>query len=158
VLSGLVKVELLRAKQQTSYFVGVGGSVGYLSSLLGRDYPGVTLLAAFAQVTVHLQCRCVVCIPQLRVLPVVASMTRHVYKLAELISYMEAVALCGCARQCGLPQQRAGKRLSRGDPAGSIRTGEKLLLYCIHMIPVLSYCCRAMPWTMNCCWLLLAVC
>jgi hypothetical protein len=50
VLSGLVKVELLRCKQHSSYFVGVGGSVGYLSSLLGRDLPGVALVAAFAQV------------------------------------------------------------------------------------------------------------
>jgi hypothetical protein len=31
-------------------YVGVGGSVGYLSSLLGRDLPGVALVAAFAQV------------------------------------------------------------------------------------------------------------
>jgi hypothetical protein len=50
VLSGLVKVELLRCKAATTYFVGVGGSVGYLSSLLGRDLPGVALVAAFAQV------------------------------------------------------------------------------------------------------------
>jgi hypothetical protein len=54
VLSGLVKVELLRCKQHTSYFVGVGGSVGYLSSLLGRDLPGVSLVAAFAQVCLGL--------------------------------------------------------------------------------------------------------
>jgi hypothetical protein len=50
VLSGLVTVELVRCKQHTTHFVGVGGSVGYLSSLLGRDLPGVALVAAFAQV------------------------------------------------------------------------------------------------------------
>lgn len=51
VLSGLVRVEAVRCGQQLTHFVGVGGSVGYISSLLGKELPGVILVSAFAQVS-----------------------------------------------------------------------------------------------------------
>lgn len=51
MLSGLVRVEAVRCGQHLTHFVGVGGSVGYISSVLGKELPGVVLVSAFAQVS-----------------------------------------------------------------------------------------------------------
>lgn len=50
VLSGLVRVEVARCGVHTTHFVGVGGSIGFCGSLLGKEVPGLALVAAFAQV------------------------------------------------------------------------------------------------------------
>lgn len=51
VLLGLVRVEVKwPGTQQESHFVGVGGSVGILPSVIGRDLPGAGLVAAYGMV------------------------------------------------------------------------------------------------------------
>lgn len=51
VLNGLVRVEVKwPGTEQESRFVGVGGSVGIMHSVLGRDLPGCGLVAAYGQV------------------------------------------------------------------------------------------------------------
>jgi hypothetical protein len=53
VLNGLVRVEVKwPGTEQESRFVGVGGSVGIMPSVLGRDWPGCGLVAAYGQVRV----------------------------------------------------------------------------------------------------------
>jgi hypothetical protein len=53
VLSGLVRVEVVRGSRQETQFVGVGGCVGFVSSLLGKDLPaGVGVAAAYGQVRI----------------------------------------------------------------------------------------------------------
>jgi hypothetical protein len=81
------------------YFVGVGGSVGYLSSLLGRDLPGVAPVAAFAQVCLT---PVIIQLPRFEQHESIASM--HVW----LLWGARCGLLCGSWRQCGLPEQPAG--------------------------------------------------
>lgn len=50
VLSGLVRVDVVRSGVSETHFVGVGGSVGFVSSLLGHEVPGVGMVTAYAQV------------------------------------------------------------------------------------------------------------
>lgn len=52
VLFGLVRVDVKwPGTQQESRFVGVGGSVGIVPSVLGHNLPGVGLMGAHAQVS-----------------------------------------------------------------------------------------------------------
>jgi hypothetical protein len=51
VLFGLVRVEVERpGGLQASRFVGVGGSVGIIPSIIGHDLPGNGLIGAWGQV------------------------------------------------------------------------------------------------------------
>lgn len=58
VVLGLVRVDLQQAggSRQESRFVGVGGSVGMVASVIGRDLRGDGLVAAYAQVNVLFVC------------------------------------------------------------------------------------------------------
>lgn len=54
VLAGLVRADVVRNGSKESRFVGTGGSIGFIGAMLGRDLPGVSLVAAYAQVSVRL--------------------------------------------------------------------------------------------------------
>eukprot|EP00878_Enallax_costatus_P029995 GHUV01032580.1.p1 GENE.GHUV01032580.1~~GHUV01032580.1.p1 ORF type:complete len:372 (+),score=88.08 GHUV01032580.1:534-1649(+) len=50
VLRGLVKVDVLLGSLPETHYVGVGGSVGFISSTLRSDVKSITLKSAYAQV------------------------------------------------------------------------------------------------------------
>ena len=59
VLLGLVRVEVEQpGGRKIDRFVGVGGSVGTVPSIIGRDLPGVALVAAYGQVKRAWCCVC----------------------------------------------------------------------------------------------------